>query len=125
MTIIVTSRRGGRRRSKYNARRTVYNGVTYDSRREAEVAAELDMLRRASDPKRCVIDVQRQVRIPLVVNGQKICTHVLDFLVTYADGRKELVEVKGYETAVWKLKRKLLEATWLREHEDVIYKIVK
>ena len=123
MTIIVTSRPRGK--NKYNARKTHYAGVTYDSKREADYARELDLLRNARKPSERVVDVQRQVRIPLVVNGQQICTHVLDFLVTYADGREELVEVKGYETAVWKLKRKLLEATWLREHEDVIYKIVK
>lgn len=123
MTIIITSRTHGR--NKYNARKTHYDGVTYDSKREADYARELDLLRNARKPSERVTDVQRQIRIPLVVNGQQICTHVLDFLVTYADGRKELVEVKGYETAVWKLKRKLLEATWLREHKDVEYKIVK
>jgi hypothetical protein len=35
---------------------------------------------------------ERQIKFPLVVNGIKICDYVVDFLVRYADGRKELVE---------------------------------
>jgi hypothetical protein len=51
-----------------------------------------------------------QVRVPLVVNGQTICEYRADFEVTLADGTLALVEVKGYETREWKLKRRLLEA---------------
>jgi hypothetical protein len=39
--------------------------------------------------------------------------------VTLADGRCQLHEVKGVETPVWRLKKRLLLATWLKEHPDV------
>ena len=66
---------------------------------------------------------ERQIRIPLMVNNRKVCDYVCDFLVRYADGRRELVEVKGVWTDVAKLKRKLFEACWLTDHPDVQYRV--
>jgi len=66
---------------------------------------------------------ERQIRFPLVVNGRKVCDYIVDFLVRYADGRKELVEVKGVWTDAARLKRKLFEATFLADHPDIKYRI--
>jgi len=33
--------------------------------------------------------------------------YVADFLVTYADGRKEIVDCKGVRTSVYRLKKRL------------------
>lgn len=79
----------------------------------------------ARDVKERVESWERQIRIPIIVNDIKVCDHVVDFLVRYADGRKELVEVKGMETDVFKLKLKLLRATFLLDHPDINYRIVK
>ena len=68
--------------------------------------------------------MERQIRIPIIVNSVKVCDYVADFLVFYEDGRKELIEVKGVWTDVAKLKKKLLEATWLRDHQDITYRVV-
>lgn len=67
---------------------------------------------------------ERQLRIPLFVNNQKICDYICDFFVEYADGRRELHEVKGFTTPEFRIKRKLLEATWLQDHPDIMYRIV-
>jgi predicted nuclease of restriction endonuclease-like RecB superfamily len=66
---------------------------------------------------------ERQIRIPLFVNNRKVTTYICDFLVRYANGRKELVEVKGYWTPEAKLKRRLFEATFLADHPDINYVI--
>ena len=68
---------------------------------------------------------ERQVRFPLTVNGSQICDYVVDFLVRYSDGRRELVEVKGFVTPEFRLKLKLFQATFLRDHPEIIYTIVK
>lgn len=98
----------GERRSKYRNTRTTYKGRTYDSRREAAFAAFLDARKAAGE----ITSWTPQLRIPLEVNGQRICVYVADFELVYPDGRRELVEVKGYETREWKLKRRLLEALY-------------
>jgi hypothetical protein len=67
---------------------------------------------------------ERQIRIPLIVNNVKICDYIVDFFVTYADGRKEFVEVKGFWTDVAKLKVKLFRALFLQDHQDIGYRIV-
>jgi hypothetical protein len=97
--------------------------VTYDSAREADFARQLDLLKHGQGKDR-VDSWERQLRIPLIVNNQKICDFVPDFLVRYADGRRELVEVKGMQTDVFKLKLNLFCATWLADHPEVEYRIV-
>ena len=50
---------------------------------------------------------------------------MVDFLVRYSDGRKELVKVKGYWTDVARLKRKLLEATFFKNLPEIAYRVVR
>lgn len=104
-------------RNKYNARRAVYNGHLYHSAREADYARELDLRKRAGEIRAW----RRQVRLPLKVNGNLICAHIVDFLVTYPDGSESYHEVKGYETEVYRLKRKLVAALY----PNIEYQVIK
>jgi hypothetical protein len=45
--------------------------------------------------------------------------------VKQKDGSYELVEVKGFETDVYKLKKRLLKIMWLPDHPDHTYLVVK
>jgi len=101
---------GGKRTNKYNNKRTTYNGETYDSKAEAVYAEFLDVSRRAKNASERVVKVEKQVRYRLEVNDVLIGHYVLDFLVEYADGRIEYVDVKGVRTGVYKLKKKLMLA---------------
>jgi len=95
----------------------------YDSKAEATFARELD-LRRFARGKDKVESWERQIRFPLNVNGVLIAHYVCDFFVRYADGRKELCEVKGYWTPEARLKLKLFRATFLADHPEIIYTII-
>lgn len=108
---------------KYKNKRTEYNGRTYDSQKEAQHAATLDMLKRAADPKERVVSWEPQPRFKLEVNGVPICAYVGDFQVTFGDGRVEIQDVKGEATEklpVFKLKKKLMQA--VRGIEVVVIK---
>lgn len=94
--------------SKYRATAQVYNDIRYDSKLEANYAAELDWRIKAGDIK----SWERQVKIPLDVNGLHITNYYIDFIVEHNDGLKEYVEVKGFETPVWQLKWRLFEALY-------------
>lgn len=94
--------------SKYGAKRTEHNGIQYHSKKEAGYAAELDLRLKAKD----IESWARQVKIPLDVNGYHITNYMIDFVITHNDGVKEYVEVKGFETEVWRLKWKLFEALY-------------
>lgn len=112
-----SSRFGRTRKGKYGAIRTEYRGVVYDSKSEAHYAMYLDALVKAKK----IAGWDRQRRVPLVVNGVKVCTMVPDFLVLHRSRNNEYVEVKGMETAVYKLKAKLFRALY----PDVLYTVVK
>lgn len=92
--------------SKYGNRRTEYNGRWFASRKEANRAAELDLLVRAG----VVTKWEPQPRFPIQHKGVAVCTYVGDFEVTYPDGRVEVEDVKGFKTDVYKIKKKLVKA---------------
>ena len=52
--------------------------------------------------------------------AERAVTYTADFVVEYADGRVEVIDVKGMRTDVYKLKRKLL----LYRHPDMIFREV-
>lgn len=99
--------------SKYRAKKTEYNGEIYDSKAEARFAMLLDFAKRErKDMSIKVVDVKRQFKYRVHVEGVHICTYKLDFLVTYANGTTKHFDVKGYRTPVYKLKKKLVEAIY-------------
>ena len=91
------------------------------SKLEASYAALFDASRKASLKKDRVVDVKRQVKVSFDLNGVHICNYYMDFVVMYADGREEWVEVKGYETDIWKMKAKMFRAFYPKR----IYKILR
>ena len=107
-------------KNKYGARKREYRNVVYHSIKEANYAAELDLRVLAKD----ILCWERQIPIGIIVNGMHVCNMVVDFLITHNDDSKEFVEVKGYATPIFKLKLKLLEATFLREHPEFRYTVV-
>lgn len=108
-----------KRRGWGSAVKTLYNGVLYDSKAEAAYAKILDAETKAGQIKRW----GRQQRWPLKVNGIPICTMIPDFVVWRMDDGLEVMElheVKGYETPIFRLKRKLFEAL----HPEVNYIVI-
>lgn len=87
-----------RRGNKYDAVRTEYNGVTYDSKAEARQALELDFELKC----KFITSWERQVTICL---GKDFKTRV-DFVVDGLGGLHAR-EVKGVETPQFKTVRRL------------------
>ena len=100
--------------NKFGAIKTTYNGVIYDSKKESEYAYKLDLLRKANGNDR-VIEVERQIKYSVDVEGKHICNYYLDFKVTYPN-RVEHVDIKGLKSGasyqIFRLKKKLIEALY-------------
>lgn len=98
---------------KYGNRKTVVDGIKFDSKAEAERYRELKLMEQAG----IITDLQLQPKFPLIPtfrkNGQTFrgITYIADFAYT-ENGRKVVEDVKGFKTAVYKLKRKLFEYTY-------------
>jgi len=115
------------RRGKYNARSCEADGHRFDSMKERDYYLIL------KDDKRLgrILSFERQVSFDLFAledvknpdgwGDVRVCSHIVDFLVTLPNGDIEVREVKGFATAVWDLKRKLFEANY----PDIPYKVVR
>lgn len=95
---------------KYHAKKTELDGITFDSKKEANRYAELKLLERSG----AIHNLQRQVRYELIPAQKKdgktverACHYIADFV--YEENGKTVVEdVKGYRTKEYVLKRKLM-----------------
>lgn len=100
--------------NKYRNRRTEVNGEVFDSKREAAHWADLLLLHRAGE----IRNLRRQVRIPLEVNGIKVCVFICDFVYDERNGtgwHEILDDSKGIRTPVYLLKKRLVRAILGRE----------
>lgn len=98
-----------RRRRKFGNERV----GRYDSKHEARYAGHLEMMRLAKEPAERVVDVKHHVRFEVIPkqDGERASFYEADFVVTYADGRQEVVDAKSEITRKdpkYVLKRKLM-----------------
>lgn len=108
------------RANKFNNKRQVYNGSKYMSQFEADFAQELDERVKNGEIKGWT----KQFRISIDINGYHITNYFVDFCIEHLDQSFELVETKGFETALFIIKKRLLEAVWLPEHPEYIYSLI-
>lgn len=89
-------------KSKYGAKR--HNG--YASKREANVAAQLQALQRGRQIK----DLKEQVAFELLpADGrERAVRYIADFTYFDKDGKWIVVDVKGFRTPVYKLKKRMM-----------------
>lgn len=97
---------------KYHNRKTVVNGHTFDSKKEANRYSELLLLERAG----AIHDLRTQVKYVLIPSQrsketgkviERECSYKADFV--YTEGGETVVEdVKGYRTKEYIIKRKLM-----------------
>ncbi len=96
--------------TKYGAVKTQVAGITFASRREAARYSELKLLERAGKIRNLVL----QKRYKLEIDGELICTYVSDFEYQEDHPRLSWIDVtedaKGYKTAEYKIKKKLMSA---------------
>lgn len=95
--------------SKYHAKKTVVDNLTFDSKREADRYLVL----KSMEEDGAIEDLRRQVRYELVpafdVDGRhyRPVYYVADF-VYREDGHEVIEDVKGMRTDVYRLKAKLV-----------------
>lgn len=94
---------------KYRAKRTVVDGVKFDSQREATVYSEYRLLERAGK----IRALSRQPVFTLYVNNIEITRYTADFMYYDKHEKLHVVDVKSKATAArrdFKLVKKLMLA---------------
>ena len=97
------------KRHKYRAIPTEVDGHTFPSMAEANRYVDLKHLLEAGE----IEHLELQPKYPIEVNGTKVCTYIADFRYWDAVKGVEVVEdVKGVATPIYRLKAKLVKATY-------------
>ena len=97
------------RGSKYNAKKTVVDGIEFDSAKEAKRYAKLSALEDAGKIQGLRLQVPFELLPSFECDGVKYrgMKYVADF-VYYRDGKVVVEDCKGFKTAEYKLKKKLM-----------------
>lgn len=105
-----------KRPSKYRAVKTVVDGHTFPSKREAARYSLLKLREKAGEISHLELQAKYEIRI----NGVLICTYYADF--RYFDlvrknaqggmGCRVVEDSKGMKTPVYRIKKKLVEALY-------------
>lgn len=96
--------------TKYNNKKVTVDGITFDSKSEAQFYEDL---KKAQEAGRVVsFEIQPSFILQegfVRYDGKKILPikYVADFRVKYPDGSEEVIDIKGMETAMFILKRKM------------------
>src|SRR5262249_61502067 len=94
-----------RRGHKFNAIKVEIDGIKFDSKAEARRYQDLKLMPQVSN-------LRAHPRFPVFVQGVQVCTVVLDFAYRDSLDRWHYEDVKGADTPISRLKRKMVEAEY-------------
>lgn len=102
--------------TKYKARKTVVDGITFDSKKEASHYCDLKLLERA----KVIRDLQLQVPFVLIDKSPygRAIKYVADF-VYYENNKMVVVDVKGVKTPVYRLKKRMMAERYGIEIKEI------
>lgn len=98
-------------RHKFNAKRTVTDRIKFSSRKESQFYENLKIRKAGGE----ILFFLRQV--PFHLSGG--VRYVVDFVAFTADGSVHFYDVKGMKTAMYVMKKKMVEAEYPIEIEEV------
>ena len=109
--------------SKYRNKKTEIDGITFDSKVEAECYCHLKLLQKS----KLILGFERQKRMLLQEGYTRPSTgtkvrpifYVVDFIVYENNGEKIYVDVKGMKTDVFRLKQKMFEYKFKKQLKTV------
>ena len=96
-------------RSKYNARKTVVDGITFDSKKEARRYEELKLQEKVEVISHLRLQPKFRLLDGFKYNGETIrpVNYFADFSYIDAEGNEVVEDVKGKKTEIYNIKKKL------------------
>jgi Protein of unknown function (DUF1064) len=101
--------------NKYHAQAVQIDGIRFHSKKEAHRYGELLLLQRAG----LIHNLQLQPRFDIIINHRKIGFYKADFRYISQDGQTHIEDAKGVSTAVYRLKKRIVEAMYGVTIEEV------
>ena len=109
--------------NKYNNKKTIVDGIKFDSEMESHYYIYLKHLKEIGEVVDFVLQPTYLLQEGFNLNGKRMrpITYKADFKVIYKDGHEEVIDVKGKLTEEFKIKRKML----LYRYRDINFKCVQ
>lgn len=99
---------GVEKRSKFNNRKVIIDGITFDSTAEGRRYGYLKIFKQAGTIK----DFEIQKEFTFTVNDVEVCKYRADFMVVLLDDTVIFEDVKGVITKEFSIKFKLMKAIY-------------
>lgn len=111
------------KQNKYHNKKTYYNSYKFDSIKERNYYIYLNELEDKGKIKDLQLQVKFELQPSFKLNGETIraINYIADFVYVDLDiNKKMVIDVKGYRTKEYALKKKL----FLYKYQDVVFKEV-
>lgn len=108
--------------SKYNSTKIKVDNIEFDSKKEANYYLKLKMLLKSGEIKDLELQKEYILQDSFKINKKtrRKITYKPDFsYISTSDNKLHIVDVKGFKTEVYKLKKKLFEYKFGVEIEEV------
>lgn len=108
--------------SKYYSKKAIVDNIKFDSKKEANYYLKLKMLERAGAIKDLELQKEYILQDNFKLNNKTIrkIKYKADFsYISTSDDKLHIVDVKGFKTEVYKLKKKLFEYKYGIEIEEI------
>lgn len=93
--------------SKYGAKRTVVDGITFASKKEAAHYQKLKMMEKAGEIRN--LELQPTFVLVPKVGRDRAVHYIADFRYQDKEGNTVIVDVKGMATPVYRIKKRLMK----------------
>lgn len=110
------------KQSKYKNKKATCDGIEFDSQKERNYYLKLKTMEELGLIKDLELQKEYILQDKFVLNGKtrRKITYKADFsYITTEDDKLHVVDVKGFKTEVYKLKKKLFEYKYKVELEEV------
>lgn len=110
------------KRSKYYSKKVVIDGIKFDSKKEGEYYQKLKILEKQGIIKDLELQKEYILQDKFKINGKtrRKITYRADFsYFSTEDNKLHVIDVKGFKTDLYKLKKKLFEYKYGIEIEEV------
>lgn len=108
--------------AKYHNKKVVYDGYTFDSIKEKNYYIKLKFLEKAEKIKELELQKEYELQPSFKLNNKtnRKITYRADFTYkTTKDDKLHVIDVKGFRTDVYRLKKKLFEYKYKIEIEEI------
>lgn len=108
--------------TKYHNKKVEFDGYTFDSIREKNYYIKLKLLEKAGKIKELELQKEYELQPSYKLNNKtsRKITYKADFTYkTTEDDKLHVIDVKGFRTDVYRLKKKLFEYKYKIEIEEI------